>query len=871
MIRTVTKTLGLVQKVQQRNKKKYEESRMLRRSSEILQHQYEYELVDGGFFELLKGDNGILVCVRGYPEGLVTCNIEYYIKGNDKLVMSLDEIRQLEEELGEKLSSTRTHACPALKRGGELHKYFPTADERLLEYDIDKTLYEEKSPFQKILIVHSRSLGNLLVLDNLQNISESDLIYTESLMQRGKENYEGKEIVILGGGDGALLWELLKEKPKFVTMLEIDELVMKACGKYLRSCCGDCLDKYKGDNYEIIVEDCVKVLKKYVEEGRKFDYVFGDMTDVPLSSTPQGEVWDFIRLILDLSLSVLKPQGKYMTHANGASCPEALSMFEQQLNKLRVPVDFTSSHAFIPSFMEDWVFYQLDTETFFGKQVVDKPKRTEKPISLMFTGCHCRLTEVELEEVNTHLRGGRVENNLGKTTPSSPDRDSNLDLPALSSRAQHDKRDLENITAASTNRNTISLRDYYKSGGLGYLSNTWYVPRVAVLIARRIEPTTVRSFINIKCSRVQTSVKTATPSFPPYLQNDVTKHGVCIRKHPLTTRVGHSRQKRCDQDSISEVTGSFAWWGYCVGDLIFYDNFDDLELDRWDHQIWQPGVVNNEFQEYVNNRDNSWVQDSTLHIRATTNENAQNHIHSAKMHTTNSFAFKYGKLEVRAKLPAGDWLWPALWLMPKDNAYGGWPTSGEIDMAESRGNRELKYGDWNFGSEYMESTLHFGPDSNSDGREHAHFTRNTAAGDGWDRDFHKYQLEWTDNHVKFSIDNNELGTVTPGNGGFYGLGEWNTGNPWASSGNKMAPFDKPFFIIMNVAVGGMYFPDDATNPGGKPWSSSSGNAKQYFPSIQLKTFQGVIDFWNGRQQWLPTWDIGDDQHLQVDYVKVFAV
>jgi spermine synthase len=53
------------------------------------------------------------------------------------------------------------------------------------------------------------------------DISESDLIYTETLMQRGKENYEGKEIVILGGGDGALLWELLKEKPKFVYMLEV--------------------------------------------------------------------------------------------------------------------------------------------------------------------------------------------------------------------------------------------------------------------------------------------------------------------------------------------------------------------------------------------------------------------------------------------------------------------------------------------------------------------------------------------------------------------------------------------------------------------------------------------------------------------------
>ncbi|CAG2056333.1 unnamed protein product [Timema podura] len=123
-------------------------------------------------------------------------------------------------------------------------------DERLLEYDIDKVVYEQRSQFQKILIVHSRSLGNLLLLDDLQNLSESDLIYTETLMQRGKENYRGKEIVILGGGDGALLHELLKEEPKYVVMIEIDELVMKAAAKYLRSCCGDVLDTLKGDNYE---------------------------------------------------------------------------------------------------------------------------------------------------------------------------------------------------------------------------------------------------------------------------------------------------------------------------------------------------------------------------------------------------------------------------------------------------------------------------------------------------------------------------------------------------------------------------------------------------------------------------------------------
>lgn len=131
---------------------------------------------------------------------------------------------------------------------------FNFADERILEYDIDEVLFEEKSPYQKVQIVHSKSFGNLLLLDDLQSklvwieakisvnnylvpclkngyllfsdLSEKDIIYTETLMQRGKEDYRGKEIVILGGGDGGLLWELLKEEPKFVTMLEVSETLL---------------------------------------------------------------------------------------------------------------------------------------------------------------------------------------------------------------------------------------------------------------------------------------------------------------------------------------------------------------------------------------------------------------------------------------------------------------------------------------------------------------------------------------------------------------------------------------------------------------------------------------------------------------------
>lgn len=100
-------------------------------------------------------------------------------------------------------------------------------------------------------------------------------------------------------------------------------------------------------------------LQKYVKEGKKFDYVFGDLTDIPICDKSTTEIWNFIRIILDKSFKILKPNGKYMTHANGVNCPESLALFEEQLKKLEPKVQFTRTKAFVPSFMEEWVFYQI--------------------------------------------------------------------------------------------------------------------------------------------------------------------------------------------------------------------------------------------------------------------------------------------------------------------------------------------------------------------------------------------------------------------------------------------------------------------------------------------------------------------------------
>nr|XP_023029642.1 beta-1,3-glucan-binding protein-like [Leptinotarsa decemlineata] len=357
--------------------------------------------------------------------------------------------------------------------------------------------------------------------------------------------------------------------------------------------------------------------------------------------------------------------------------------------------------------------------------------------------------------------------------------------------------------------------------------------------------------------------------------------------------------KGCDK-SITTVSGTHAPKQLCSGDLIFEDDFEELDLRKWQHVQTLGGGGNWQFQWYTNNRSNSYVEDGILHIRPTlvaadhgkhflhsgtidinggtpadqctnpkwngctrtgTREIVLNPIKGAYIRTVNSFSFKYGKLEVRAKVPLGDWLWPAIWMMPRWNQYSSWPASGEIDILESRGNRHfVKFGE-EIGVEQVGSTLHFGPDSKHDVYSYTKFSKNDK--NGWNTKFHKFQLEWTPEKISFSIDDDLLGTVVPPDGGFWELGkfsETNFENPWRRN-SKIAPFDSEFYIIINLAVGGTSFFSEygENSPYKKPWKNSSGR-------------KAVTDFWKAREEWLPTWNMHtDDSHFQVDYVKVWAL
>ena len=181
---------------------------------------------------------------------------------------------------------------------------------------------------------------------------------------------------------------------------------------------------------------------------------------------------------------------------------------------------------------------------------------------------------------------------------------------------------------------------------------------------------------------------------------------------------------------------------------------------------------------------------------------------------------------------------------------------------EGRGNFALFNGGTHVGVEQTGSTLHFGPQWNINGWPTSHGTLNRTP--GFDSNFHVYRLIWSPVQIEFFVDNQHVLTIPAGNG-FWARGNFagsGLPNPWAGA-SLMAPFDQEFFIILNNAVGGTaYFPDHFDNRnGGKPWSDSS-------PAGQAMT-----NFWNGRAQWESSWNRhGNDQsHLQVDYVRVWAL
>lgn len=228
----------------------------------------------------------------------------------------------------------------------------------------------------------------------------------------------------------------------------------------------------------------------------------------------------------------------------------------------------------------------------------------------------------------------------------------------------------------------------------------------------------------------------------------------------------------------------------------------------------------------------------------TTNGTIIQPVKSGRLNTKLGATIKYGRVEVTAQLPRGDWLWPAIWMLPVANTYGAWPASGEIDIMESRGNNHsYSLG----GNDKVSGTLHWGPNADNDAWRITTNTMNALHSE-YGEAFHVYGLEWSEKYLFTYIDTTLLQVLYwPFEQPFWAQGNFpladrnGTGivDPWAGTGRVQTPFDQEFYLVINVAVGGRngWFKDGSD---GKPWLDASNTAKK--------------DFWDARDSWFPTWE-----------------
>ena len=222
--------------------------------------------------------------------------------------------------------------------------------------------------------------------------------------------------------------------------------------------------------------------------------------------------------------------------------------------------------------------------------------------------------------------------------------------------------------------------------------------------------------------------------------------------------------------------------------LTWSDEFNGTSLDAgaWSNESGDgcPGLCgwgNNELEYYTAPPNNLFFQDGKMIIEARQETFGGKSYTSSRIKTQGKQSFKYGRIDIRAILPKGKGIWPAFWLLPQDNVYGGWPKSGEIDMMENMGSEPSK----------VVGTLHYGPGPGS-----TYISRNySVPGPNLNDQFHLFSLEWKQDQIKWYVDDVLYSTINK-----------------ADLGGLNYPFNEKFFLIINLAVGGNFSgnPDAST-------------------------------------------------------------
>lgn len=210
---------------------------------------------------------------------------------------------------------------------------------------------------------------------------------------------------------------------------------------------------------------------------------------------------------------------------------------------------------------------------------------------------------------------------------------------------------------------------------------------------------------------------------------------------------------------------------------VWQDEFDysgKPDSKKWSYDLGDHGWGNNELQNYTDHLENAHVENGNLIIQAIKEKSGKLNYSSARLVSKGKGDFLYGKVEISAKLPQGRGTWPAGWMLASDNKYGnkGWPDNGEIDIIEHVG----------FDQNKIHGNIH------TKAFNHSIKTNkgNNVLINNASTEFHIYKCEWTPDYVAISVDNNEYFRFNKEPD--YQWQQW--------------PFDQPFHLLLNIAIGG---------------------------------------------------------------------
>jgi len=223
-------------------------------------------------------------------------------------------------------------------------------------------------------------------------------------------------------------------------------------------------------------------------------------------------------------------------------------------------------------------------------------------------------------------------------------------------------------------------------------------------------------------------------------------------------------------------------WSF-AGTPSFADEFNyngTPDTSKWGYDLGGGGWGNQELEDYTDSLKNAYVSNGVLHITALQQHLGGMNYTSARMVSKNNGVLLYGRIEASAKLPHGKGVWPAIWMLPNDYVYGGWPKSGEIDIMEQVGFDPLN--------------VHFSVHDANNFGGNSHTAQMMIASDT--SAFHKYRVDWTPYAIRGYYDDQQVfNYVNNGNG----FADW--------------PFDEKFHVLLNLAIGGSWGGSQGVDPG----------------------------------------------------------